>query len=64
MRVFSPDTMVTALYGTLDPRSGVFEYAFAGHFPPAHLRPRIAASWSRCAPIRRSASVSSTSATR
>jgi PAS domain S-box-containing protein len=35
VRVFSPDTMVTALYGTLDPRSGHFEYALAGHFPPA-----------------------------
>jgi PAS domain S-box-containing protein len=33
--VFSPDTMVTALYGTLDPHSGCFEYALAGHFPPA-----------------------------
>ena len=35
VRVFSPDTMVTALYGALDPRSGCFEYALAGHFPPA-----------------------------
>jgi PAS domain S-box-containing protein len=34
VRVFSPDTMVTALYGTLDPRSGCFEFALAGHFPP------------------------------
>jgi PAS domain S-box-containing protein len=34
VRVFSPDTMVTALYGTLDPHSGCFEYALAGHFPP------------------------------
>ena len=35
VRVFSPDTMVTALYGTLDPGSGHFEYSLAGHFPPA-----------------------------
>ena len=35
VRVFSPDTMITALYGTLDPSSGCFEYALAGHFPPA-----------------------------
>jgi PAS domain S-box-containing protein len=34
VRVFSPDTMVTALYGTLDPQSGCFEFALAGHFPP------------------------------
>jgi PAS domain S-box-containing protein len=34
VRVFSPDKMVTALYGTLDPQSGCFEYALAGHFPP------------------------------
>jgi sigma-B regulation protein RsbU (phosphoserine phosphatase) len=34
VQVFSPDTMITALYGTLDPRSGCFEYALAGHFPP------------------------------
>jgi PAS domain S-box-containing protein len=34
VRVFAPETMVTALYGTLDPRSGCFEYALAGHFPP------------------------------
>ena len=32
--VFAPDTMITALYGTLDPRSGCFEYAIAGHLPP------------------------------
>jgi PAS domain S-box-containing protein len=34
VRVFSPDTMVTALYGTLDPHSGCFEFAIAGHLPP------------------------------
>src|SRR4051812_10111086 len=34
VRVFSPDTMVTALYGTLDPHSGWFEFAIAGHLPP------------------------------
>ena len=39
VRVFSPDTMVTALYGALDPRSGCFEYAVAGHFPPALCTP-------------------------
>jgi PAS domain S-box-containing protein len=39
VRVFSPDTMVTALYGTLDPSSGGFEYAVAGHFPPAICGP-------------------------
>jgi PAS domain S-box-containing protein len=39
VRVFSPDTMVTALYGTLDPQSGCFEYALAGHFPPALCGP-------------------------
>jgi PAS domain S-box-containing protein len=39
VRVFSPDTMVTALYGTLDPHSGCFEYALAGHFPPAVCGP-------------------------
>jgi PAS domain S-box-containing protein len=39
VRVFSPDTMVTALYGTLDPDSGCFEYALAGHFPPALCGP-------------------------
>ena len=39
VRVFSPDTMVTALYGTLDPQSGWFEYAIAGHFPPALCGP-------------------------
>lgn len=39
VRVFSPDTMVTALHGTLDPRSGSFEYALAGHFPPAVCGP-------------------------
>ena len=40
VRVFSPDTMVTALYGTLDPHSGCFEYALAGHFPPALCGPQ------------------------
>jgi serine phosphatase RsbU (regulator of sigma subunit) len=39
VRVFSPDTMVTALYGTLDPQSGCFEYALAGHFPPVVCGP-------------------------
>jgi len=39
VRVFSPDTMVTALYGTLDPQSGSFEYSVAGHFPPALCGP-------------------------
>ncbi len=39
VRVFSPDTMVTALYGTLDPSSGRFEYSLAGHFPPALCGP-------------------------
>jgi PAS domain S-box-containing protein len=39
VRVFSPDTMVTALYGTLDPSSGHFEYSLAGHFPPALCGP-------------------------
>ena len=39
VRVFSPDTMVTALYGTLEPRSGRFDYALAGHFPPALCGP-------------------------
>jgi PAS domain S-box-containing protein len=39
VRVFSPETMITALYGTLDPRSGRFEYALAGHFPPAVCGP-------------------------
>ncbi len=39
VRVFSPDTMVTALYGTLDPNSGWFEYALAGHFPPVLCGP-------------------------
>ena len=39
VQVFSPDTMVTALYGTLDPQSGCFEYAIAGHFPPALCGP-------------------------
>jgi PAS domain S-box-containing protein len=34
VRVFSPDTMVTALYGAFDPASGSFEFALAGHFPP------------------------------
>ena len=38
VRVFAPDTMITALYGTLDPRSGCFEYALAGHFPPVLCR--------------------------
>jgi PAS domain S-box-containing protein len=38
VRVFSPETMVTALYGTLDPRSGCFEYALAGHLPPILCR--------------------------
>jgi PAS domain S-box-containing protein len=39
VRVFSPDTMITALYGTLDPRSRTFDYALAGHFPPALCSP-------------------------
>jgi PAS domain S-box-containing protein len=39
VRVFSPDTMITALYGTLDPRDGCFDYALAGHFPPALCGP-------------------------
>jgi PAS domain S-box-containing protein len=39
VRVFSPDTMVTALYGTLDARSGAFEFAVAGHPPPAICGP-------------------------
>jgi PAS domain S-box-containing protein len=39
VRVFSPDTMITALYGTLDPSSGCFEYALAGHFPPVICGP-------------------------
>lgn len=39
VRVFAPDTMITALYGTLDPRSGCFEYALAGHFPPVLCGP-------------------------
>jgi PAS domain S-box-containing protein len=39
VRVFSPDTMVTALYGTLDANSGEFEFAVAGHLPPAICGP-------------------------
>jgi PAS domain S-box-containing protein len=39
VRVFSPETMVTALYGTLDPHSGCFEYAIAGHLPPVLAGP-------------------------
>jgi PAS domain S-box-containing protein len=39
VRVFSPDTMVTALYGALDARTRCFEYALAGHFPPAICGP-------------------------
>lgn len=39
VRVFSPDTMVTALYGALDPRSGCFEFALAGHLPPVLCGP-------------------------
>jgi serine phosphatase RsbU (regulator of sigma subunit) len=39
VRVFSPDTMVTALYGTLDPASRCFEFALAGHFPPVLCGP-------------------------
>jgi PAS domain S-box-containing protein len=39
VRVFSPETMVTALYGTLDPESGGFDYSLAGHFPPALCGP-------------------------
>jgi len=39
VRVFSPDTMVTALYGTLDPHSGCFEFAVAGHLPPVLCGP-------------------------
>jgi PAS domain S-box-containing protein len=39
VRVFAPDTMVTALYGTLDPDSGAFEFSLAGHFPPALCGP-------------------------
>ena len=44
VRVFSPDTMVTALYGTLDPHSGCFEYALAAvvgkHDPTGRGRQR------------------------
>lgn len=39
VRVFSPETMVTALYGALDPTTGRFEYALAGHFPPVICGP-------------------------
>jgi PAS domain S-box-containing protein len=39
VRVFSPDTMVTALHGTLDPASQCFEFALAGHFPPVLCGP-------------------------
>jgi serine phosphatase RsbU (regulator of sigma subunit) len=34
VRTFSPGTMVTALYGILDPASGAFECAVAGQCPP------------------------------
>ena len=33
VHVFECDTMITALYGVLDPRSSVWTYAFAGHCP-------------------------------
>ena len=64
VRVFSPDTMVTALYGTLDPHSGWFEYALAGHFPPVVVRPRVVRAGGGASPIRRSDWVRSTRATR
>ena len=62
VRVFAPDTMVTALYGTLDPRSGCFEYALAGHFASRALRRVVVCHRRGTAPTRRSASASATSA--
>jgi serine phosphatase RsbU (regulator of sigma subunit) len=32
--VFSPETMITALYGIVEPASGSWTYAVAGHYPP------------------------------
>jgi PAS domain S-box-containing protein len=33
VRVFESDTMITAIYGVLDPRAGEWSYATAGHCP-------------------------------
>jgi serine phosphatase RsbU (regulator of sigma subunit) len=36
MRVFGADTLVTALYGVLDPDTKTWSYATAGHYPAVH----------------------------
>jgi serine phosphatase RsbU (regulator of sigma subunit) len=36
MRVFGADTLVTALYGVLDPDARTWTYATAGHYPAVH----------------------------
>ncbi|MFN8027193.1 MAG: PP2C family protein-serine/threonine phosphatase [Acidimicrobiia bacterium] len=40
VRTFSPGTMITALYGILDPTTGRFECAVAGQCPPVVRDPR------------------------
>jgi serine phosphatase RsbU (regulator of sigma subunit) len=43
VRVFMPDTMITALYGIVDPSAGTWSWAVAGHPPPIVRTPDGAA---------------------
>ena len=52
VHVFESDTMVTALYGALDPNAGTWTYASAGHPPAVVRRPDGTTCWldERCDP--------------
>ena len=39
VRTFAPETMITALYGVLDPARGSWTYVNAGHIPPVVIAP-------------------------
>jgi PAS domain S-box-containing protein len=45
VHVFESDTMVTALYGALDPNGGTWTYATAGHPPVVVRRPDGTTRW-------------------
>ena len=48
--VFAPETMITALYGVVDPTAGSWDYAVAGHCPPVVRSADGVVAVEQCAP--------------